>query len=76
MTPAEIPVTVPLLETDATDGLLLVHVPFVEGVTLTETLVHTELLPPTDGFPGMEFITALEEFPDVQVLLDVYKRQH
>lgn len=65
--PAAIPVTTPELVMEAMEGLLDVHVPLEEGVTLAVEPIHTEVAPPGTGFDGIGSITTLFEEIDVQL---------
>jgi hypothetical protein len=57
------------LVTEATDALLLVHVPAVAGVTFAVEPIQTELAPPVTGFVGIVLITTFADDVETHELL-------
>ena len=56
MTPADIPVTTPLLETTAKDGDVLTHVPVPDEVSVSLSPVHSVPEPTPDNGAGLGLI--------------------
>jgi hypothetical protein len=74
--PDETPETIPPLVIVAIDVLLLVQVPFVEGITLAVEPTHTDEAPLVTGLEGMALIFTFEDADEVHTLMLVTVKEY